>query len=106
MGGQAVHFRDAAQKRHEARTHAASGANDITVGQRFLHQHLGQHVKVGVMVLDDGADLALQSHQRDLVGRFAVDRVQLPVAEVAQTLLRVLHFRRMEAVGNRLEILQ
>ena len=83
VGRQAVHFRDAAQKRHEARTHAASGSHDITVGQRFLHQHLGQHVKVGVMVLDDGADLALQPHQRDLVRILSVDRVQLTVAEVA-----------------------
>ena len=79
MGLEGIHLCDAGHKCHDGRSDRATGANQIAIFQRILHQALGRHIDHIVMAGDNIMKLrfhTLYEHLRRIV---AVEPVEFSV---------------------------
>ncbi len=90
MGGQGVHLGDARHKRHQGRTHRPTGAHQVAVLQRVLHQLLGGHIDHVVMATDDVLQLGVDAVLDNLGRVVPVEGVGLAPHQVLQLPLGVL----------------
>ena len=101
VGRKRVDLGDTGQIRHNGRADRASGAHQIAVLQRVLHQLLGTHIDHIVMAGDDVVHLLVHALLDKLRRMVAVEPVQLAVDQVLELAHRVLDGRRKQAVGHR-----
>ena len=91
---QRIDFRNARHRRRERRADRPSGTDQITVRQRFVHQHLRADIHDRVAVVDDGVQLDIQTFF-DLFGqRVAVLLMRALHTGLAQRILCALDLRR------------
>ena len=79
----------------------ATGADQIAMLQRVLHQLLGGHVDHVVVAVDDVVQLRLHALYHQLRGIVPVKPVELGVDQIFQVFHGVFDFGREQVVGAR-----
>ena len=98
-----VDLRDAGHIRHQRRADAPSGADEIPVFERALHQLLRAHVH-HVVLAEDAPQLHVQSVGDELRQLLAVERVRLLPHHAVEVFLGVFEPRREQlALGQQLD---
>ena len=104
-GLQGIDSGNARQVRDEGGAHAAPGAHQVAVFQRFGHQLLSDQVHHVKAVVDDGHQLGFQPVFDDIRQRIAVKLCCFAVSHLADLLGAALDDRRAFIVGHRFDVL-
>ena len=104
MGGQRVDLRNSRHMRDEGGADGASGAHQVPVLHRVVHQLLGNHVQHGEPVLDDGGQLPVQTAGHNFRHRIAVKLLGPAPGDVLQLLIRPVDMGREGAQGDRADV--
>ena len=98
MGRERVDLGDTRHKRYDGRAHRATGAYQIAVLQRVLHQPLGRHIDHIIMAIDNIIQLGFHTLCDQLRRIVTVQAVHLTIDKLLQIFHGVLDLRRKQVV--------
>ena len=101
MGREGIDLCNTCHVGHNGRAHRTTGAHQIAMLQRVLHQLLGGHVNHVIVAADDIPQLRLHPLGDEFRGILPVEPVHLAVHQAFQILYRVLNGGGEQIVGDR-----
>ena len=100
VGREGVDLGDAGHVGNDRRADGATGADQIAMLQRVLHQLLGGHVDHVVVAVDDVVQLGFHAFHHQLRGIVPVKTVEFGVDQIFQVFHGVLDFGSEQVVGD------